>query len=109
MRGGNRGVGKNKKKKKKKKTKKKKKEGWEQGGREIENTGCRVHQCLLLNWSLFSCPVYSNTYDLTLMILLGYQPPEGKSSLHAFTYSTTTILSYTVTPGLGVCFVNEEP
>ena len=44
---------------------------WEQGGREIENTGCRVHQCLLLNWSLFSCPVYSNTYDLTLMILLG--------------------------------------
>lgn len=57
-----------------------------------------------------SCPVYSNTYDLTLMILLGLlSAPEGKSSLGAFTYSTTTILSYTVTPGLGVCFMNEEP
>lgn len=61
-----------------------------------ETQAAGVNQSLLLNRSWFCVQC-----KLTLMnsfwwfTRFYYQPPEGESSLHAFTYSITTILSYT--------------
>lgn len=74
---------------------KKNKEG-EKKKKKKETQAAGVNQSLLLNRSWFCVQC-----KLTLMnsfwwfTRFYYQPPEGESSLHAFTYSITTILSYT--------------